>query len=478
MIRITYRKLRGDLAGFYALVTRDGRAVWSCEHDHTSRKRALACGRRWVKLGAGAVPLTSFGAPAKPWSGKRPHVLSSQVGSAGKPEIRRSLMERLVACAVSESDNGENAAFGILIHDCIYEYLLACVSAGQESRWSVLPQIVTNQFYRVPRGIGPERLDEAMELLERFTHTHTADLHTLMHLQTYEPSTRNVGALWVSDSIPKPALEYTMKLDVGWAVITGTVDRLDRVDGDDRDDPPRIVQATDYKSQWAVSPHLFQGRTYAALAFAQPWAYALQEFWWMPDPFKLKRDPMDGVIVYQRGDLDEWWEHTLAGVRQRWDLRISGRATPTGGVACQYCALRYGCSAALPVAKGIPENVDQAEELIGEWVRLEESVKLRKASLATYFNEHAPIQVGGLEVGWLSPREEQWRGSDPIGIVNHLNAQGLDGASVLFTAVNPKLVPSVLKDQLVVAGVARYERGPRTFKRRKAGAAGDEDGER
>ncbi len=104
----------------------------------------------------------------------------------------------------------------------------------------------------------------------------------------------------------QPALEHTLRADVGWAVATGTVDRMDRMDGDDRDDPPRIVQATDYKSQWAATPHLFQGRTYAQLAFLQPWAEQLEEFWWMPDPFKLRRDPNESVVVYRRGDLDDW----------------------------------------------------------------------------------------------------------------------------------------------------------------------------
>jgi len=395
-------------------------------------------------------------------------------------------MERLISCAVSESDMGENAAFGIFVHDCIYEYLLACVQAKQESRWSVLPQIVTNQFYRVPRGLPPARLDEAQELLDRFAHMHLADLDRMLWLPVYEPSRRLLtdhpspvwaGQAWTTDGAAKPALEYTMKLDVGWAVVSGTVDRMDRMDGDDRDDPPRIVQATDYKSQWAATPHLFQGRTYASLAFAQPWAQALEEFWWMPDPFKLRRDPNESVVVYRRGDLDQWWEETLIGVRQRWELRVSGRAVPTGGAACQYCALRYSCPKALPMARGMPENNDQARELAMEWIRMDASRALRKESLAAYFSEHAPIQVGGYEVGFLDPRDERFVTKDPMGVVNHLSAQGLDGSAVLKTIVDAAKIPNDLKPALVEAGVAKMVRGAATFKRRKVGAPGDGEDE-
>lgn len=465
MIRVTFRKhrylFRGEQqtepASYYAVVTRDGRPMWSCEHDHPTRKRAIACGHRWVKLGAGSLPpmQTRLTKPLKV-----PILSTSQ--DWGRPVIRRSLMERLISCAVSEPDQGDNAAFGSLVHDCIYEYLLACVTHQQESRWSDLRQIVVNQFYRVPRGINPQRLDEAHDLLDLWSHNHLADLHTLMYLPAAD-GTRSL-----------PALEYMLTADVGWATITGTVDRLDRLDGDDRDDPPRIVQATDYKTQWAATPHLFQGRTYAQLAFLQPWATGLEEFHWMPDPFKLRSDPHEGAIVYRRGDLDEWWKETIVGVKQRWDLRLSGRAVPTGGAACQYCALRYSCPQALPMARGIPENPEQAEELAMEWVRLDESAALRKESLAAYFKERAAQRVNGYEVGWLEPRDERFVASDPMGIVTALNAMGLDGASVLFTSIDKEKIPNHMKAGLVAAGVAKMAKGAATFKRRKAGAVGDE----
>jgi hypothetical protein len=453
-VRITYRKnRRQDIASYYAVVTRDGRPIWSCPDDHPSRRRALSCGRRWVRLGAG-VPLPA----PKPGSRRGVHHAPSiVVGSTGKPEIRRSLMERLIACAVSESDQGENTSYGIYVHDCIYEYLLSCVQHNQESRWTDLERIVVNQFYRVPRGLGPQFLDEARALLDQFAHTHLADLHTL---------------LWVDG---KPALEHTLRTDIGWAVVHATADRLDRIDGDDPDDPPRIIMSTDYKTQWAATPHLFQGRTQAQLAFIV--FPDLEEFHWMPDPFKLRTLPQDGTIVYRRGDLDEWWKETLNGVKVRWDLRLSGRAVPTGGSACQYCALRYTCPQALPVARGIPENREQFEELFGEWVRLDEAAKIRKAGLAVWAKDRAPIRIGGYEVGWLVPLEDQWKASDPMGIVSHLDAAGLDGKSALVTWIAPDKVPYDQKPALVAAGVARYERGPASFKRRKAGAgpAGDEE---
>lgn len=390
----------------------------------------------------------------------------------GKPHIRRSLMERLIACAVSESDQGENTSYGIYVHDCLYAYLLACVAHNEQTRWSDLDAIVTEQFYRIPRGLSPAHLDEARQLLDTFAHGHMANLQTLLWLPHYEPNGANE---WTTDSIPRPALEYTLSADVGWAVINGTVDRLDRLDGDDPDDPPRIIQATDYKSQWAATPHLFQGRTYAQLAFLQPWADGLEEFWWMPDPFRLRRDPNESVIVYKRGDLDAWWEETLHGVRQRWELRLSGRAVPTGGSACQYCALRYTCPQSLPVARGIPENREQFEELAMEWTRMTESAKIRKQGLEAYAKGRAPVLINGFHYGYMTPLEPQWKATDPMGIVTHLDAAGEDGKAALVTWIAPNKVPYDQKPALVEAGVARYEMGPAQFKRRKAGATGDRD---
>jgi hypothetical protein len=121
--------------------------------------------------------------------------------------------------------------------------------------------------------------------------------------------------------------------------------------------------------------------------------------------------------------------------------------------------------------------VDQAVELAGEWIRTDISRKLRGESLAAYFNNHAPIQVGGYEIGLLQPRDERFVASDPLGIVTHLNSAGLDGSKVMFTGIDAKKIPHHMKAGLVEAGVARMARGPATFKRRKSGASGDEDGE-
>jgi hypothetical protein len=293
--------------------------------------------------------------------------------------------------------------------------------------------------------------------VDRFVHTHLADLSTLM---------------WIDG---KPALEHTLRADVGWAIATATADRLDRMDGDDPDDPPRVIMSTDYKTQWAATPHLFQGRTQAQLAFLT-WP-DLEEFHWMPDPFKLRADPKEGAIVYQRGDLDDWWQETIIGVQQRYELRMSGRARPTGGTACQYCALRPTCPQALPVARGIPENRDQFEELFGEWIRMEQAAKIRKDSLAAWARDRAPLQIGGYEVGFLEPREPQWKATDPLGIVQHLDALGMDGKAALFTSIDKSKVPSYVKEGLVEAGVARFELGKPVFKRRRLGAPGDDGDE-
>ncbi len=113
-----------------------------------------------------------------------------------------------------------------------------------------------------------------------------------------------------------------------------------------------------------------------------------------------------------------------------------------------------------------------------EWLRMEQSTKLRKDSLATWFSEHAPMQVNGLTVGWLEPLDERFVTTDPMGIVSHLNAMGLDGASVMFTAIDSKKIPRDLQPALVEARVAKMVRGKAQFKHRKAGAAAgdDEDG--
>jgi hypothetical protein len=74
----------------------------------------------------------------------------------------------------------------------------------------------------------------------------------------------------------------------------------------------------------------------------------------------------------------------------------------------------------------------------------------------------------GMEVGFLRAKKATWRASDPQGIAGYLDKRGMDGRSVLQTIVDKKLIPDYMYPELVTAGVARWDEGDATFKRRLA----------
>jgi hypothetical protein len=449
------RKVTGsDPASFYGLVMDAGRPVWSCPHDHPTRGRARACAKRFLTIltRSTPTPASQQGAVA---TGRRSRLeLTPYQGR--RPVLRRSFLASLLGCAVYEPDTGENAAFGIAAHDAIHAYWHQCIAAGEESRLGDVREIVA-QVLRLPRGLSFDRRDDLLELLDQFARTHLAELDAL---------------LWVDG---RPAIEYELRADVGWAVITGQPDRINRVDGGDVDDPVEGVSCPDYKTSWQTSDdHLFQGRTYAQLAFLR-WP-SLQTFEWMPDPLYARHDPVP--LLYVRGQLDEWWEDMLGSARAIWELRQSGRARPTGGSPCQYCDLRFACPGATLDAQLTPENDEQANEMAMSWLQAKEGLKAQRKGLAQYTaRRKKPLTVNGKLVGWMTPDEARWVASDPLGIVSHATAAGYQGAKDwVVTWIDPRQVPKELKPALVEAGKARYELGPPQFKDRKVSRVKDETG--
>src|SRR5258707_10406344 len=249
------------------------------------------------------------------------------------------------------------------------------------------------------------------------------------------------------------------------------------MDGDDPYDPPRLILITDYKTQWAKTPHTFQGRFYAELAMRQ--IPSLEGVAVLFDHLPLRNGDVwhpgliDNQITYfERGDLTGWFDD----INKVFQMRYHGpRGHPVGGSACQYCALRKDCAAAEMKAEAMPESKEQARELVGDWLRAKERETALHDALEQYYTRRKPDVFNGVTpdprpivVGFLTPKDPTWRASDPPGIAGQLDKMGLDGKSVLKTVVENSLLNKELKDKLVVAGVARWDPGEASFKKRFA----------
>ena len=361
-----------------------------------------------------------------------------------KPVIRRSLAESLVSCTAYVGQESEAAAFGRALHSFAAAYVLLCKEAGEESRIGDVEQLGTEAFYRA-RGLPLGRLPEFLELADRFARTWLAELSTLV------------------------AVEETLTYDAGWALLTCTVDRIDRTDAGDRDDEAAEELITDFKAEWtADGDHDFQMWWYVQMRFlTQPalqrcgFQIRLPRRTWQPEPY-----------WFERGELDSWWTSTLAAVREAYEIRQAGRATPTGGVACQYCSKRFTCGAAVSSATVIPENEDQAGELVQDWIRMKAATKEREDALKAFFGDRKPMVVNGLEVGFLSSLEPTPTTSDPDAVVAWLDARSalpLDGGAVLKKAIDWSPIRAYWRE-LVEGGLAVLPETP-VFKARKAQVA-------
>lgn len=346
--------------------------------------------------------------------------------------IRRSLAEGLLSCTDFQREDGEQLAFGQAWHSFAAAYTLQCQSTREESRQTDVARLAREAWERQP-GLDLSRYDEFMELCDYFAASHLANLETLTHI------------------------EHTDTLDVGFAILTCTYDRIDRADMGDPDDEARRELGTDYKTEQGEMDHTFQLRWYAQMRLlTHP---ALEEIGFIVDPVRgrWKTDP----VWFTRGDLDSWWHTTVGAVRKRLDIPPGNR---TGGPACEGCALRYDCSKAIATAVAIPENEDQADEMFQETLRLEQALTVRKSGLKAWYSDHPARVAVGHEVGFLQPREERFVvTAPPLKVRSWLNRHHMEGDKVLKVDTE-MLGRSAIQDSLIVAGLATRERSKPAFK--------------
>jgi hypothetical protein len=355
-----------------------------------------------------------------------------------KPILRRSAVQALLACTSYESGPSPNAALGSVVHDAIAAYLLTCRTGGEETRIADVEQLATEAFFRIPRGLDAGRLEEARMLVDRFARTHVADLATLLHV------------------------EKTLTHDVGFALVNGTVDRIDRADGGDPDDPFTEILISDWKTSWAVEDHLFQMLFYAALA-CLTWP-SVDVVTTRIDHFRLN----DGIVEasYERAFVLEWFADIMEALQKRLS---EPKGEPTGGAGCQFCAKRLTCGYAIAPFNALPENDAQAEEVIQDWIRLDAAELETRKVLEAYFWARDALEVNGLEVGFLESHNPVFRAAADLATVEAKARElMLDPEQIIETRLRSQGVPMAAKRALVEAGVAEFVPGPPAFKKRKA----------
>jgi hypothetical protein len=350
-----------------------------------------------------------------------------------RPIIRRSLAESLLACPQFQMDDGEQLAFGTSLHAFIAAYTLLCKSSGEETRFTDVSRLASEAWARTP-GLLQSRYAEFMDLCDHFAETRPAELQTLMHV------------------------EHTLTHDIGWALLTCTVDRMDRTDFGDPDEAPISIQISDWKSERAEADHDFQGRFYSQMAFlAFPSVmdvvfavHALRD-WWKPEP-----------AIFHRGQLDLWWRTTLAGLQAR---LATPNAAPVGGPACPSCAKRYECSKATAAARLIPENDDQATEILQDRLRMAEGVSVIDDALKLYLSGRPELIAAGHEVGYLRTREESFKVTAPASkLLPWLRKKRMDMDAMLKAVT---ITNRGVQEKLIEAGLAVREFNPAAYKIRK-----------
>lgn len=351
---------------------------------------------------------------------------------SAKPVIRRSLAESLLACTQFEMDDGEQLAFGTGLHAFIAAYTLLCKEAGEETRFTDVSRLASEAWARTA-GLLQSRWTEFMSLCEHFAETHPSELGTLMHI------------------------EHTLTHDVGWALLTCTVDRIDRTDFGDPDEAPHSIQISDWKSERGEQDHDFQARWYSAMAFLsfpslEDVVFAVHALrdWWKPEP-----------MYFHRGELDVWWRATLAGLQAR---LATPNAAPVGGPACVSCAKRGSCSKAIALARELPDNEAQADELFEEALRMEQAFEVRKDALKKFYADREARVVNGHELGFLTPREPHLViTKSPKEVRTWLTRHHMDGEAAMKVD-KEQFGNKAVQEKLVTAGLATLEHGRPAFK--------------
>lgn len=375
--------------------------------------------------------------------------------AATMPVIRRSLAEALLSCTHYESEESEHAAFGTALHDFHAAYTNLCVEANEESRLQDIDRLAVDAFW-LRGGVDPGRLDEFKSLCDHFARTRLMRPATFM------------------------SVEQTLTLDVGWAILTCTVDRMDRMDNGDRDDPATEVLITDRKTEWpgyqtveveGEDGALDERRQTERHPFQMNW-YVQERFLTMPslsrvgfffDYVRVGHYP-ENVTWFERGELDPWWADVLKGLQKK----LAGpKGQPTGGNACQFCRNRRDCPMAISAAATAPTTPAEADQQLEEQLRLEEAIKLRKSQLKAFYADRDPRVAIGHEVGFQAPREKSFKVTGTAAQVKAwADEKGLEGIELL--EVDKDALGAETRRQLVDAGLASFEYSAPSFKVRKA----------
>lgn len=348
--------------------------------------------------------------------------------------IRRSLAENLLTCPTFVREDNEVLAFGQAAHSFFAAYFLQCRAANEETRLTDVTRLAGEAWART-HGLQQGRFAEFMQLCEFFALTWEAGLETLSHL------------------------EHTETLEVGEdLLLTATMDRIDRADQGDPDDPPSRELITDFKTERAELDHDFQMRWYAQQRLLG--SPALSEVGvriaWVRDAF------LSDTVWYRRGELDFWWKTMLAGLRDR---LAQPDPQPVGGPSCPDCAKRFSCGKATAVAREIPEDEAQADELFQDLLRLEEAREVRHAGLKHFYGDRQPRVVHGHELGYLTPREARLViTAAPLELHKWLKRHHYDADAAL--KVDSSAVAPV-QHKLVEAGLAKHEFSKAGFRWRK-----------
>lgn len=378
----------------------------------------------------------------------------------GKWVLRRTFVQNFLACGAYSDTRSEEAAAGSYFHELFATYTLTCKAHREDSMLGEVDRIAREVWFRGPRGLPQSRLEEGRKLLWRFARSHIIDLRRLQRV------------------------EYTLTHDIGWAILTGTVDAEYREDDDDADDPMRIARIVDYKTPWGVGDHDWQMRFYVCLRFLQPRSQALEEVHVDIDYPRLNIEPIHDEYHrddFEHGELGEWWrDEVLRPLEAAWPGRR--RSKPTGGTACTYCAKRLTCASAEGEAAARPTNDEEFLAFFGHVLRREAELEELRKVFRAYWRSRDPGVVLGHDVGYLLPKEAQEElvvlpGRDEE-IVDYMNevSRGA-GELVRRQGVSPKLIDEPWWARLVDLGLARVQEKRRTPGWRKhieAGPTSDE----
>lgn len=357
----------------------------------------------------------------------------------GRPVIRRSLAEALLTCSRHVREDSERMAFGQAVHEFIRHYFLRCHELREESLLDMVGEIAETAWNSID-GNRQDRWDEFMFTCEEFARNHEAELDTLL------------------------LIEKAQVVDVGWALLTCQVDRVDRIGGGDRDDPPTKLRLRDYKTEWRLGSHLFQVYWYVHTLFlTYRWVREIEV------EIDLVRSPgrPTAPLVFHRGELDIWWKWRMAKLRPLVAAILAGTNTapPVGGPACDGCQIRYSCARAVAPAALMPTNDDQARALFADHLRLREGAQVAKDALAQYQDGKEPLIGHGFRFGNQTPQHVGVRAVGSVAdVIKWARRKRLDLEELLSVRL-PKRKAE--REAMIEAGLIERELGESAWKATK-----------